>query len=118
MLAHRFSYQHYVGPIPDGLNVLHRCDNPPCVNPRHLFLGTQADNVADAMEKGRWGHDAPRTDRLIRGKLSMEQRAEIRRLYADGYATRRIADMFGVREQTIDYWRKRKNFDDLYEQAS
>ena len=51
--AHRFAYAKYVGPIPDGLHVLHRCDVPSCVNPAHLFLGTNADNVADREIKGR-----------------------------------------------------------------
>jgi hypothetical protein len=52
-VAHRISWEIHVGPIPDGLRVLHRCDNPPCCNPEHLFLGTSHDNTQDALRKGR-----------------------------------------------------------------
>lgn len=53
VLTHRAAYEVSVGPIPDGMKVCHTCDNPPCCNPKHLFLGTQADNVRDRDAKGR-----------------------------------------------------------------
>lgn len=56
--AHRFAYETATGNSADGLNVCHRCDNPPCCNPAHLFLGTQSDNMRDAANKNRWSKDS------------------------------------------------------------
>lgn len=61
--AHRFSWTIHRGPIPNGLHVLHKCDVPACVNPAHLFLGTDLDNNTDKINKGRWRPRGPTRNR-------------------------------------------------------
>lgn len=72
-MAHRESYRRYIGPIPDGLFVCHKCDTPACINPSHLFVGTQLDNQRDRASKGR-----SRGEWNGRSHLTEEQVLEIR----------------------------------------
>lgn len=96
VLAHRWSFAHFVGPIPERQNVLHRCDTPCCVNPSHLFLGDQSANVLDAVRKNRWGHRGPFH------KLSPEIHKEIRLLYQTGdFSQSALAAKFGVSQPTV-----------------
>jgi len=100
MLAHRASYECFVGPVPPGMWVLHRCDNPACVNPEHLFLGTSDDNIADMEAKGR--RRAGKWERHRSAKLTQDIVRECRRLYALGGVThQQLADRFGVAQQTM-----------------
>lgn len=104
MKAHRVAWILTHGPIPDGLKVCHHCDNPPCVNPygdKHLFLGTQGENLADAVTKGRlvFGRGAR--------KLSDEAYREI--LAAKGYGVgRALAKKYGVTHTHISLIRNGK----------
>lgn len=97
-LAHRVAYQLVVGPIPAGLNVLHRCDNPPCCNPAHLFVGTQLDNVRDRDLKGRQAHG----ERSGAARLTAEQVRAIRERYArEPVGAHALAREYGVHPSVI-----------------
>lgn len=98
-LAHRYSFALINGPIPDGMLVCHHCDNPRCVRPDHLFLGTTLDNVKDKIEKGRgYGGEAH-----YRAKLTQDDIRAIRAAKPDNpYRHHRaVARMFNVSHCTI-----------------
>ncbi len=98
VLAHRHVYEQAFGKIPKGMSVCHSCDNPPCVNPNHLFLGTHQENMHDAATKRRFVHGA----KSPLAKLTDEKVRLIRSLYmAGGISQRKIAKMFGVSSSGI-----------------
>lgn len=86
-LAHRYSYQINKGEIPDGLCVMHSCDNPACINPDHLSLGTHQDNMLDMMRKGRAKHIISRSDKVDICKSNQ--------------SNKELAERYGVSERTI-----------------
>lgn len=94
--AHRVSYELYKGPIPHGLVVMHACDNPMCVNPDHLSVGTPADNNLDMRRKGRAGRPGK-----YEGKLDEIDVRTIRTLINNNVHRDLIARMFDVCPETI-----------------
>lgn len=93
--AHRVSWEIAYGPVPVGIYVLHRCDNPPCVNPEHLFLGTHADNMADMAAKGRARGRIRKENLKYRGKLKKFAK-EIRDKALSGEHLSHLAKQYGV----------------------
>jgi hypothetical protein len=100
--AHRFIYERTYGEIPPGYNVCHRCDNPSCVRPDHLFLGTQADNMRDCQRKGRYSRATGQIGSAHHySKLKESDIPIIRSLRASGVTFKAIGQRFGVRDVTI-----------------
>ena len=107
--AHRFSYLTFKGEIPKGLNVCHKCDNTHCVNPNHLFVGTQKDNHDDMVNKGRRASFAG--EKNPKAKLTKEAAAEIK-LSSGSY--RNIAKKYCVSHATVYQIKKERIWNVLY----
>ena len=99
MAAHRVSYELYVSPVGDGMCVLHKCDNRPCVNPQHLFVGTKADNTQDMIQKGRAAH--PRGDDAPSAKLDSSQVLRIRERCMCGESYVVLAREYGISKRSV-----------------
>lgn len=99
--SHRLSWEVFYGDIPEGKQVLHRCDNPPCINPLHLFLGTNLDNSNDKVSKGR----QPFLKGELNGasKLTEELIILCRKLHSEGRSQNSLAKQFGVHQASM--WR-------------
>lgn len=101
ILVHRFAYELAHGAIPDRLLVCHSCDNRRCVNPDHLFLGTNADNSADMVQKGRQGHPIHAGTKNGMSHLTEDQVRMIRKKHSEGVTTTELARDLGVGRSTV-----------------
>lgn len=107
-LAHRYSWEIYRGQIPDGMFICHKCDNPSCVNPRHLFVGDRFDNAKDMVKKGRNRDD--KGSKHPSAKLTEEQVIHIRKRIEDGEMQINLAKEFNVHKATISMIKRRENW--------
>ncbi len=99
VLAHRYNWTLERGTIPEGLDVCHTCDNPPCVRPSHLFLGTHADNMRDMLAKGRRRGFSGAANPAA--KLSDAEAREIRELWQWGASGTALARRFGLTYEMV-----------------
>lgn len=117
--AHRAIYEYYIGPIPNGLNVLHRCDIKLCVNPDCLFLGTQSDNINDSVRKNRFRMNGVNTNQKGQcnnaSKYTETQIMEVIQYLRDGRLTqRKIASITGVHFGTVNDIKMKKRWTHLW----
>ena len=108
--THRVAFELTRGAIPDGLLVCHRCDNPPCCNPAHLFLGTKAHNNSDRHQKGRTVPSGARGERAGKAKLTDAEVQEMRRLRAMNVPQDELAERFNVNQSMVSRVVNRKNW--------
>lgn len=96
LYAHRVAYEKVHGPVPKGLYVMHRCDTPLCVNPDHLSVGTQKENLQDMVRKGR-------SNTGVKNPRSVLSEADVRTILVDSRPVRKIAEDYSVHFMTIQH---------------
>lgn len=112
VLAHRMSWMIHFGAIPKDMEICHKCDNPQCVNPNHLFLGTHTDNMRDMIRKGKGAMNQPNVmtvcpekrhwgERNGQAKLTASQVREIRIGFQIGYSMNELGNMYGITRHAI-----------------
>ena len=117
--AHRVAYEATYGPIPDGLNVCHRCDNPPCVRPDHLFIGTPLQNAQDKVAKGRGGNGwLKHSWEASKAKLTPTQVLEVRRAFARGATRLQLAATYDLTPDSIGRIVTRKTYRDVVDDVA
>lgn len=107
--AHRVSYELHCGPIPDGMHTLHHCDNRACINPAHLFIGTNADNMADKVSKGR----QHRLKGIASGRAKLTEADVMTIRSSVGLTQREIGERFGITNQQVSSIRSGKRWSHL-----
>lgn len=112
VLAHRVAWEYFFGEIPDGLCVLHKCDNPPCVNPEHHFLGTLRDNAVDRSSKGRGNRPIGRKNGMaVLTQVEVEEIRKTYKRYSRGeFTAPALAKKYGVCQQQISNIVNQKNW--------
>lgn len=108
--ASRLSWIIHNGPIPEGLDVCHKCDRPICVNPDHLFLGTKSQNIQDSIAKGRFKFNGKRGTEHYSTHFTEDDIREIRRRCANGESQTKMAAEYGVGQDEISRIKNRKRW--------
>ncbi len=97
--SHRKSYEIFIGEIPEGMQVCHKCNNPCCCNPEHLWIGTPKENTQDCIKKRRFFNGKERAK--ASGKLTETQVIEMRNLYKKGVSQKEIQKQFGISQPQV-----------------
>ncbi len=110
-LTHRLSYEIFKGKIEKGKYICHSCDNKLCINPDHLWIGSQSENIQDALNKKRW--NPPRGESNGKSLLSEENVIEIRKLLEQNMKQNQIAEKFNIDQSTVSDIKRKKRWKHL-----